>query len=205
MAKQDYVPKGIAAFLDWHDRFRIQLSPIAASLGLPPADFEQVNNDNAMLHTRHAAAEDAKTAQKAAIAAQDAALRAAITNTRAIVTRLRASRDYTDAIGQRLGVIGAEDSTDMTAAKPVLEIVEVMPGRVTIRFVKGGSDGVVISSKRGSEEGFSFLATDTASPYVDTRPNLTSGPETRLYQARYLVGDEPVGLLSDLAMTTVPG
>ena len=57
----------------------------------------------------------------------------------------------------------------------------------------------------GSATSFSFLAIDTESPYVDTRPNLAAGPETRQYQAQYLTGDDSIGLISDTLNVTVPG
>lgn len=34
-----------------------------------------------------------------------------------------------------------------------------------------------------------FFARDTESPYVDTRANLTTGPETRYYVAQFLQKD----------------
>ena len=77
-------------------------------------------------------------------------------------------------------------------------------GAVEIDFMKRDSTGVEIRSKRGTETAFSFLARDTEPPYVDTRPNLGTGPETRQYQAQYLDGDELVGPLSDLLVVTVP-
>ena len=57
-----------------------------------------------------------------------------------------------------------------------------------------------------AEAAYSFLAIETASPYVDTRANLVAGgPESRQYQAQYLDGDDPVGHLSDILNITVPG
>ena len=73
-----------------------------------------------------------------------------------------------------------------------------------IDFIKDDSTGVEIRSKRGGETAFTFLARDTQPPYVDTRPNLGPGPETRQYQAQYLDGDELVGPLSGVLVVTVP-
>ena len=50
-----------------------------------------------------------------------------------------------------------------------------------------------------------FLARDTESPYVDTRANLTGGPETRYYVAQFLQKDAVVGEISDVLVVTVPG
>ena len=103
-----------------------------------------------------------------------------------------------------MNVIGPEDTTDLSTSKPTLKASSVLAGAVTISFNKSISSGVKILSKRGAETGFSFLAVDTASPYVDTRANVAAGPETRQYQAHYLDGDDPVGLVSDTLTVTVP-
>lgn len=87
----------------------------------------------------------------------------------------------------------------------MLKATSVLAGAVTIGFNKSISSGVKIFAKRGAEPAFTFLATDTASPYVDNRANLAAGPETRHYQAQYLDGDDPVGLVSDTLTVTVPG
>jgi hypothetical protein len=46
---------------------------------------------------------------------------------------------------------------------------------------------------------------NTDAPYVDTRANLTPGPETRYYVGQFLVRDTLVGQLSDVLVVTVPG
>jgi hypothetical protein len=81
----------------------------------------------------------------------------------------------------------------------------VLNGEVTISFLKAGHTGVEIRSKRGAETEYSFLARDTEAPYVDTRANLTPGPETRYYVGQFLVRDALVGQLSDVLVVTVPG
>jgi hypothetical protein len=48
-------------------------------------------------------------------------------------------------------------------------------GTVELDFDKSVSDGVNIHAKRGDEADFTFLARDTASPYIDNRPLLAVG------------------------------
>lgn len=45
----------------------------------------------------------------------------------------------------------------------------------------------------------------TEAPCVDTRANLSDGPETRHYRARYLQKDNPTADYSDVLVVTVPG
>ena len=104
-----------------------------------------------------------------------------------------------------MGIVGPEDTTDLADAKPTLTAESVNPGSVTIGFSKSVSDGVMIHGKRGAETDFVLLAWDTRSPYVDNRPNLGPGPETREYRAQYFVDDEPISHFSDVLQVTVPG
>ena len=118
----------------------------------------------------------------------------------------RRSQQPQKASGQQLGIVGPEDTTDLTTAKPTLQANSIIAGSVTIGFNKSSSSGIRLESKRGPETFFVFQAVDTTSPYVDTRANLTLGtPETRQYRAQYLTGDDTIGELSDVLTITVPG
>ena len=119
---------------------------------------------------------------------------------------IKAHAGYTTAIGQQLGIIGDEDTADLTNAKPTLTLKgPVVAGDVKVDFNKSISDGVLIESKRGSETTFTFLTIDRELHYQDTRANLGAGPETRQYRARYMLNDAPVGNWSDVLTVTVPG
>ena len=61
-------------------------------------------------------------------------------------------------------------------------VLSARNGAVEIAYPKSNLDGVEIRSKRGGESESTLLTHDTKSPYVDTRPNLVPGPETRYYQ-----------------------
>jgi len=95
------------------------------------------------------------------------------------------------------------DHSEPVVNPPLLsvKIVGVSP---VISFKKGSTDGVRIYSKRGSETTFTFLATDTQSPYVDNRPNLVlDTPEKREYHAFYFKNDAVVGTQGPPVVITV--
>lgn len=74
---------------------------------------------------------------------------------------------------------------------------------VELDFSKSKSDGVNIYSRREGEAAFSFLARDTASPYVDNRPLAVAGkPEVREYKAVYVLNDAEIGQFSDEVVIT---
>lgn len=204
MAKQDYVPHQDPDFITWYQNFKTQLASVAATVGLLPADVTAVDNDFTLIDGKVNALTAAKADVQAKTADKATTRRLVEGRVRAVARRVKSHPGYTTAIGEQLGVIGPEDTTDLNLAKPTLKAPSVLPGAVTITFNKSVSSGVRLTSKRGGETSFAFLAVDTASPYVDSRPNLVPGPETRQYQAQYLDGDEAVGLVSDTLTVTVP-
>ena len=161
MAKQDYIPKTDGDFLTWHDNFRTQIAAIAAIFGLLPAEVEALLAGNVQLHTKYEAAVAAKAMSLAKNAEKLDSFKTCITAARALANRIKTHPAYTPAFGQQLGIIGAEDSTDLSQEKPTLKATAITPGSLTIGFNKSTSSGVRILSKRGPESAFTFLATDT--------------------------------------------
>ncbi|MGL4553214.1 MAG: hypothetical protein ACRC33_18775 [Gemmataceae bacterium] len=205
MAKQDFIPDADPAFLVWLQNYKTQLAAVAAAVGVTPAEVTAADADFTAVQTKINTLAAKKAEQQAATADKRATRLAVERRARALAQRIKNHPNFTAAVGEQLGVVGPEESTDLAAEKPTLVARSVATGAVTIGFNKSVSSGVRILSKRGAEAGFTFLAIDTESPYVDNRPNLGAGPETRQYQAQYLDGDDPVGLLSDVLVVTVPG
>src|SRR6266516_2624965 len=61
---------------------------------------------------------------------------------RALAARIKAHLAYTVALGSLLGIVGAEDTTDLTTSKPTLAGVDQTGGVVELDFDKSISDGV---------------------------------------------------------------
>ena len=63
-----------------------------------------------------------------------------------------------------------------------------------------------IYSKRDGDADFVFLARDTATPYLDTRPLKVAGkPEIRECRAMFVLNDEEIGIFShELVMNCAP-
>ncbi|MEK6261835.1 MAG: hypothetical protein AABP62_24820 [Planctomycetota bacterium] len=205
MAKQDFLPSADRDLLIWGGNFGTQLAALGPSLGLTAAEITEVVSVIAGLNTVFGELTTANAAAKAKTAEKQATFLAGIAALRVIAARLKRHPAYTTSIGQQFGVIGPENTTDLSTRKPTLKATAVMAGSVTLGFNKSTSSGVRIESQRGAETAFSFQAIDTSSPYVDTRPNLTAGPETRQYRAIYLDRDNLVGEYSNTITVTVPG
>ena len=105
------------------------------------------------------------------------------------IARWKKAEGYTDTIGADLGIVGSVAPAH--ADPPALSAGQVAQNSVELDFNLYEHDGVWIESQRQGEAGFTFLSTDTGSPYVDNRPVKTPGQaEWRDYRACWWDGDQ---------------
>lgn len=105
------------------------------------------------------------------------------------IGRWKKAEGYTDAIGADLGIVGAAAVTHTDP--PTLYQGDVAQNSVELDFNLYEHDGVWIESQRQGETAFTYLSTDTGSPYVDNRPVKSAGQaEWRDYRACWWDGDK---------------
>jgi hypothetical protein len=125
---------------------------------------------------------------------------------RALVKQIKAQASYNEAIGEALGIEGAQQTgPDYATVQP--DISATINGtRVDIGWDWGGFanflDQIELQVDRG--QGFVPLAFDTTPGYVDTQP-FPAAPVKWTYQAIYRVGDNRVGQWSKPVSVTVGG
>src|SRR6266404_3598440 len=198
MPKSDFIPRTDSDFLVWHDQFKTSVLAQAATFGLVAADTTPITNDNTDIHAKVTNMVTTGNIAIQAVADKNTSRANANKHARALAARIKAHPAYTPALGSLLGVVGAEDTTDLTTSKPTMAGADQTGGVVQLDFDKSISDGVNIYAKRGDEPDFTFLARDTASPYIDNRPLLVATkPELREYKCVYVLNDEEIGLFSD--------
>lgn len=195
------MPRVQDAYVKWHDNLKAGVT--AVTPGAIAADVTTLTADNAALHAKMTSATNADNASKAAHADLNTAIATSQANARALAQRIKKSTGYTTVIGDTLQLEGAEDSTDMTQQKPTLTANVKSLGMVEVAFNKVKAEGVHIYSQRDGDAGFTLLASETHSPYVDNRPLLAAGkPEMRQYKAMFFLGKSEIGLQSDVAQAT---
>ncbi len=207
--KKDYIPKNRAARLIHHNNLKNQAAALVGQAGITATAATNLANDNLLYNNAVNDVAAAEAVKQGKVATLEAIEITVIANERAFANRTKADVDYTIAIGQQLDIIGVEDTTDLTNAAPTLRlaIITMADGTLAVEvgFNKSISEGVVIFSRRAGETEFTKLSSDSHSPYVDNRPNLGPGPETREYRAVYLLNDQPIGNPSAIVSITVPG
>jgi hypothetical protein len=121
----------------------------------------------------------------------------------ALVARIKKHPGYTEAIGNDLDIIGAEQAFDPGTMKPVLKLT-LDAGHPNVGWKKQGMDAIEIEVDRGN--GFVFLAIDTVPDYLDTAPLPAAGASAAWkYRAIYRLNDDRVGQWSDMASISVMG
>ena len=202
MAKQDCIPKKDADFLTQLKFLRDKAPAQQAALNISPADLATLTADATLFEGKLDAFNDADAIYSQTSSDKQDSRAAVEGRLRAIIRRFKSAGGYTEAIGQALKIIGADDTTDLTTAKPDLTARPLAHG-IELSFTKSKSDGVNIYSKRDGEADFVFLARDTAAPYVDNRALLVVGkPEARRYKAVYILNDDEIGGFSDEVVIT---
>jgi hypothetical protein len=125
---------------------------------------------------------------------------------RALVKQIKAHPAYNSAIGQALGIEGAEQTApDLTTIQPDISAA-INGSNVEVNWGWGGYssflDQLELEVDRG--QGFVLLAIDTTPGYTDTQP-LPAAPTKWTYRAIYRVGDSRVGQWSKPISVTVGG
>lgn len=222
-----YLPTSESLLVIWIQTFAAALATHAATLGIDPATLIIVGNDRDSILLLVNASEEYKNNSSEVIAFKNdvlygdegalpatptlpaaivpplGALNGIVSRIRRLVQQIKSHDNYSEAIGQDLGVIGP-DPPPPGEIKPTGEVTALPNFQSLIEFVKGDHDGVDIESQVGTETTWTPLAFDGFSPHIDTRPPQTPNtPEQRRYRLRYRDSDVPVGVFSDTLTVTV--
>ena len=119
-----------------------------------------------------------------------------------LVGRIKGFTDtYTEGIGKDLGIVGNEIGFKKEEYKPTFK-ASTASGMVVIKFWKKNIDWVKIYSHPiGSTDtnAWELLGIDGHPPFLDKRPLAVAGqPEKRQYKLRAVLGDEEIGVWSNV-------
>ncbi len=122
---------------------------------------------------------------------------------RDLARRIKAAAPYTEAIGEALGIIGAESiAPDPATLAPAISL-RSSGGQVEVVWNKGQMGGVEIQKDNGSGQ-WAFLAVDTRPNYIDTTPLPTPAANWK-YRAIYSSDAQRLGQWSNVAEISVGG
>lgn len=94
---------------------------------------------------------------------------------------------------------------DPDTYKPLIA-VSIKGGQITFDFKKKGVDALAFYARLRGTTIWTKIGMDTSTPYIDGRPLAVPGvAEVREYMARGMLGDEEIGLDSDVVSITYGG
>lgn len=120
-----------------------------------------------------------------------------------LVKRIKASANYTEAMGQDLGIIAPVQTIDISSLQPDLK-VNLDADRPHIKCSKGYADAIDLYVDRKDGAGFVLIGRLLKLDYID----VVSLPANTVlaewdYKARYVIGNDAVGLMSPVVSVVV--
>ena len=198
MAQQDYIPGKEGKLMLWLVNYKAKLAEYKEVLKISDEDFKAQNN---FVEALIKSLNDNTSAQQAAQQARtdlNTQKSTSVGGIRKNAQQIKKKNEYNNGIGEKLGIVGDENSIDIENSKPVLTAKKVENGWRLSFNLHGFFDAVKIYRQRPNETQ-KFIAVDHSSPYIDTdaQVNATS------YTAYFLMGDETVGLESDPVVISI--
>jgi hypothetical protein len=222
-----YLPNGDAERVIWLGNYKTKLPNYAAVLGITPAEISAVNNDynmfkyiidmltaykqttgnivaykNLLMHA-HKQQHLGAVPMLSLGAAPAAVTEGVFDRVSAQVQRIKASPGYTAAIGNDLNIIAPTRFVDPLTMQPELS-VRPDAGRPHLKCVKGNADAVDLYVDRKDGSGFVLIGRLLKLDYIDA-VSLPAGVALQEwdYKAMYVIGNNPVGLMSGVVSIVV--
>ncbi len=121
----------------------------------------------------------------------------------ALVSRLKTARQYSEAIGHDLQIIGPEQRVEPDDWKPIIATGAVA-GQPVLKWPKGDADAIEIWADRGDGQGFRLATITSSVDYTDTSARPATGAVWK-YKAIYRLRDTRVGEWSGEVSVAVGG
>ncbi|HMJ92058.1 MAG TPA: hypothetical protein VK530_19710 [Candidatus Acidoferrum sp.] len=201
----DFIPKNWPAYRAWLFNLKTEIATIGPAIGLtaPQVTAVQTSCQTQIdlidaLTAAEAAFNMAKFQARTGKAGTDTSLREAI-------RQWKVATGWTEAMAATLAVLSGSTEFDPDTYKPEFT-VKVIGGEIRIDWIRKGVQAVHIYCRLRGTTGWTKLALDTNSPYVDGAPLAQPGvPETREYMLRGVMDDQEIGLDSDIQSVTWGG
>ena len=222
-----YLPSTDIARLMWLNNFSLKISMHASTLGLTSSDITSVQNDAAAFNYIINMQEQFKqtlqhiTAYKAlmkhaidqqhlgalpvvpVLTAPDPVPEGIFDRISKLVQRIKASLNYNDHIGSDLGVISSSSKADIHTLQPKLKIT-LSGTHPHVKCAKGDADAMDLYADHKDGNGFVLIGRLLILDYIDMAPLPNDNNIIEWdYKARYVKGNNVVGLMSSVTSVIV--
>ena len=124
---------------------------------------------------------------------------------RPIVRSVKTNVNYTETIGEALGVVAHNPPVDPTTIRPVIKLTTHI-NCVRVRIQRKGAESVNVYARVLGQLEWTFLARANRAVFDDLRPLANPGvAEVREYMVNGVIGDSQVGVPSDAKTVVFAG
>ncbi len=201
----DYIPRQESLLVIWVQNFKAKIVLHATELGLEPAEITALI---AFCDSMIEAVKDAgiaKSTYESVVKNKNTVVDGGVSTLRSFVGRIKNAEEFTETIGEDLGILTSIDSKDFSVYKPSLRGV-AHPGYVLIKFSKKGVDGINLYSRKKGDSEWERLNLFMFSPCADARPLAIAGhAENREYMGIGVIKDHETGMQSDIISVAFAG
>jgi hypothetical protein len=197
MAKS-FFPSTDATLSVWATNYRDKIGNYATELSLTPEQVaaEQSFCDHLIASVNNVSSK--RNQLKSAIDGKKDTVELSGGALRAEISRHKTLANYTEAIGQDLGVVAHSVAIDFANYKAKIS-AELYGGLIRIKFQKKYADGINLYRRKKGTGEWLFVARATKSPFDHSLSLQVAGqPEHWEYRAFGVVDDNEVGIASDI-------
>lgn len=225
-----WFPLSITERAAWINNFARQFEAVALSLGFSAADIDSMNQDAEDFRTLARAITSADAFMSALRAFRISLTEEKVGSPKPVfptltltpppnnvpagifqrlderVRRVRAAPAYTDEVGALFNILpGKSQSIAESELVPRIRAFTLPGNIVQVRFTRGDTDGIFLQTRLDKEETWYDAGRFVRSPASIMIPDGTGAPRAVQIRARYIIGNDPVGLNSDIVnVVTMP-
>jgi hypothetical protein len=198
--KEDYIPANKLAFDAWLTNFVKELEGIAKNDSTSNNVLKVLKPLSEEYSADMTAEQELLNKKLAQFKKTDKDRKEAEKISRGAAQTIKNSLNYTEEMGRKFGIIGAEIIFDAKTFRPDLDLRRVSSG-VEVSFNKSETDGINLYRRNTGDTDWRYMARDTHSPYIDTKK--MDEHASYEYMAWAVIKDKEIGLESDIASITV--
>ena len=201
----DYVPSTEGGLRKWLTGLKTNVPELVTELEITPARLSLITGWCTSLLGAMDAADAAKTALTTANQQKATQSATSLAGLRGEVSKWKVADGMTDAIAAELQIVGTGTPFNPETYQAHIT-AQTFSGFVRFKFKKQGADGIILYVRIKGTMGWKFVSRDTNSPYDDHTPLAVAGvSEVREYQAFGILGDDQIGVPSDIVTVVFAG
>lgn len=196
----DFLTQPNSSFAVWLRHYAREIRDIGKQLNLSEHEMLKAEQECIKMVEVQRQLDEAQRQVKALASAKREIHTSGKTFLRRQIRRIKADENFTERIGEMLGIINATSRFDSDTFMAEITLRRVSKG-VEVKFTKGQSHGVNIYRRIEGEAEWVFIGRDTRSPFIDR--NMPEQHTVLNYTVYGVLDDQEIGKKSKISSITV--